>query len=114
MKTTCKTVPPKTKTVRLFADDFMTSEIGTIELPHYEELPKAIVFNDTIYVTNKQYSWSQDQFHAVELVHVAQASEFTPKEPVPEQDDEPPAVAPSAEATAAVASRPDLDNDIPI
>ena len=97
MKTTCKPVPPKVKCVTLYADDTSSKEVGTIELPEYEKNPKAIVFNETIYINDDRYSYSRNDYHAIGLVHVATDSEFKPAEV--EAVDEP--IAPPSPRTVA-------------
>lgn len=78
MKTTCT---PKQTIIRLFADETSSHEVGQLVLPDYDQMPKAIVFNDVIYLNDGRYHYSREKYHAVELVHVATESEFKAKEP---------------------------------
>lgn len=73
MKTTLK---PQVDRVTLYADAKCGEKVGTVDLPIYEDKPKVIVFRDTIYIKRDSY-YSRD-YLAVESLHVATETEFTP------------------------------------
>lgn len=78
MKTT---LTPKTEKVVLYTSK---QKFGEICLPVYDDKPKVIVFRDTIYL--KKDSYYSNDYHAIDSLHVATDSEFTPCEeqlPVP-------------------------------
>lgn len=80
MKTTCKT---KTVTVELYADEAGKIQVGKLEIPDYENMPRLIVIDDTIYMNDTRYRSLMHQYHAIGLVHVAQRLDLIVEEPKP-------------------------------